>query len=251
MCKYPESTATQSRKSWVLRAPAFLPRGLVNARKRDIQIVFQGGEVALHGGGAGDQHIVEAGKGLLWRQSGSKRAQTSTDAIANDGAANFLGNGIAKTCRGIRACDIMSGARLKNESGRAMAAAVSHPEKFSAFFYGGWCHGAEPCQDYARSLLEREPHRITPTGACGPSHGGVQVRERHQRFASACGSRGDACGRAGLVDKCASRYSSKVRSKKQRPCQPFGSDRERKASRIRRGLYGLEARKSTCSLIAD
>lgn len=134
MCKYPESTSTQSRKSWVLRTPAFLPRGLVNARQRDIQIVLQGGEISLHGGGAGDQYIIEAGKGLLGRQGGGERAQTPSHAIAYNGAANFLGNGVAEACLSIRPCDILPGACLKNESGRTVAAAVSNPEKFSAFF---------------------------------------------------------------------------------------------------------------------
>lgn len=106
----------------------------MNARQRDIQIVFQGGEISLHGGGAGDQHIIKAGKGLLGRQGGGERTQTPSHAIAYNGAANFLGNGVAETCFSIRPCDILPGACFKNESGRTVAAAVSNPEEFSAFF---------------------------------------------------------------------------------------------------------------------
>jgi len=99
----------------------------MNADKSLVQVGFEIGEAAFGSSGARDQHIVEAGMDLVGLERRRQRPEAPAHPVAQDRAADLLGNGVSEASRGFPLRDILSAARLQYESGRAPAPAAPDP----------------------------------------------------------------------------------------------------------------------------
>ena len=107
---------------------------------------------------------------------------------------------------------------LQNECGRRPTGARAHAQELGPALERGKPRarpgpraGGRLRSGFDRGLghASRRP-RLTPTGACAPWRGGVPGCGGPRRSPYACEIHDGACGRAGSVDRCASRLLSRV-----------------------------------------
>src|SRR5688572_28191361 len=125
--QYSVSNHSHSWKSCAFLPPALLPRALMYADKSLVQVGFEIREAALGSGGARDQHVVEAGMDLAGLERRRQCPEAPAHPVAQNRAADLLGNRVSEARRGFPLRDILSAAGLQNESGRAPAPAAPDP----------------------------------------------------------------------------------------------------------------------------
>jgi hypothetical protein len=98
------------------------------------ELLSQLAEIALDSAGAADQHMVGPGKAPGGQKLSGERAQAALHAVANDRAADLLGDGETDAHRLIRVLPL---ADEQDETGRRHATAAVRGKKVGALLDRG------------------------------------------------------------------------------------------------------------------
>jgi len=115
---------------------AFSPPRPMNAVDRLVQVGLQVVVAALLRPWPCNEHVVEVLAQASGIESRNECAQAPADPIADDGAADLLGNGESEACAGRCRRRCWAGAGLQNEGRRAPARAAPHLQELRSFFEG-------------------------------------------------------------------------------------------------------------------
>lgn len=99
-----------------------------------LQIGCKLGEGPPDGPRTGDYHIIAPRSHIGWLQRCDQGPQASAYPVADDGAADFLGNSKAEAGFLVGPCGVGTLAGLDHEGRRAPAASAAHAQEFRSFF---------------------------------------------------------------------------------------------------------------------